>query len=89
MGKLYEGAIRHRKSLEPERFDALEAAGFRVERNGNLINYVFGRYGGHYVDVGVSKMISDGLVRILRSHFFLSYYRSRLKVSKIVGLDQD
>ena len=49
---------------EPERFDALERAGFRVERYGDLWKLLSDRLGGHYMDVGCSKKISDGLVRI-------------------------
>ena len=48
---------------ETERFDALERAGFRVERYGDLWQLLSDRLGGHYMDVGCSKKISDGLVR--------------------------
>lgn len=47
---------------DPARFDALEAAGFRVERYGDIWYHLCERGGGHYVDVGCSKMISDGAV---------------------------
>ena len=50
---------------EPERFDALEKAGFKVIRYGDIIYQVFERFGGHYMDVGASAKIAQGLVRCL------------------------
>jgi hypothetical protein len=47
---------------DSERFDALETAGFNVERYGDLTNVLFDRLGGHYMDVGTSAKISQGLV---------------------------
>ena len=51
---------------EPERFDALEKAGFKVIRYGDIIYQVFDRFGGHYMDVGASAKIAKGLVRLSR-----------------------
>lgn len=45
-------AISKFASEEPERFDKLEANGFRVERNMDLYSCLFERFGGHYIDVG-------------------------------------
>ena len=36
----------------PERFDALEKAGFKVDRFGDIYNHLYVRFGGHYVDIG-------------------------------------
>jgi hypothetical protein len=47
---------------EPERFDRLEAAGFKLIRYGDIIAQLFERFGGHYMDVGASAKIADGLV---------------------------
>lgn len=47
---------------DSERFDALERAGFNVERYGDITNVLFERLGGHYMDVGTSSKISKGLV---------------------------
>jgi hypothetical protein len=47
---------------DPEYFDSLERAGFRVERYGDLWKLLSDRLGGHYMDVGCSKKIADGLV---------------------------
>jgi hypothetical protein len=52
---------------EKPRFDALEAAGFKLDRYGSIIHHLYNRMGGHYMDVGTSAKISRGLVR-LRPH---------------------
>lgn len=51
-----------RASEDFERFDALERAGFRVERFGDLWKLLSQRLGGHYIDVGTSQKVADGLV---------------------------
>ncbi len=52
-------------AAEPERFDRLEAAGFRLIRYGDIISQLFEKFGGHYMDVGASAKIADGLVSLL------------------------
>lgn len=54
---------------EPERFDSLERAGFRVERYGDLWKLLTDRLGGHYMDVGASAKVSAGLVSFLPSNY--------------------
>ncbi|KAH8691479.1 flavin-containing monooxygenase [Talaromyces proteolyticus] len=51
-------------SKEPERFDALEKVGFRVERYGDISYQIIEKMGGHYIDVGCSEKISKGLIKI-------------------------
>lgn len=46
----------------PEINDALEKAGFKVDRFGDLIHSLAHRFGGYYMDVGVSAKIGKGLV---------------------------
>jgi hypothetical protein len=48
---------------EPERFDALERVGFRVERFGDIMWHICEKLGGHYMDVGCSALIAQGKVR--------------------------
>jgi len=48
----------------PERFERLEKASFRVNVFGDPAYHILERLGGHYMDVGCSKKIADGLVRI-------------------------
>jgi Pyridine nucleotide-disulphide oxidoreductase len=66
-------------ALEPERFDSLERAGFRVERYGDLWKLLSDRLGGHYMDVGTSRKISDGLVCIPHAN---------LPISRLIKTDQ-
>ena len=49
-------------STEPERFDSLERAGFKLDRRLDLWRCLTKRNGGHYMDVGASAKISAGLV---------------------------
>lgn len=49
-------------SREPERFDALERAGFKTERYGDIMWQIYERMGGHYMDVGTSAKIANGQV---------------------------
>jgi len=69
---LQKGFLHHKAALEPERFDALERAGFKVERYGTLAHHIYERLGGHYVDVGASGKISKGLVSHIQG-FLYSY----------------
>ncbi|GLA24772.1 flavin-containing monooxygenase [Aspergillus phoenicis ATCC 13157] len=48
----------------PERFDALERAGFKVDRGAEVVAHVHERYGGHYIDVGNCANIAKGLVKV-------------------------
>lgn len=47
---------------QPERFDALERAGFKCERYGDIMWHILEKLGGHYMDVGCSEKIANGLV---------------------------
>lgn len=47
---------------QPERWDALERAGFKVDPYGDIQDAINVRLGGHYIDVGTSTKISKGLV---------------------------
>ena len=51
-------------SQEPERFDALERASFKTDRFPDLYHIILERFGGHYLDVGVSQKIVDGLIKV-------------------------
>lgn len=51
---------------EPERFEALEKQGFKYVRaeDFDLYHCLLERFGSHYIDVGVSKKIADGLIKV-------------------------
>jgi cation diffusion facilitator CzcD-associated flavoprotein CzcO len=46
------------------RFDALEAAGFKIDRFGDIYNNLYVRFGGHYVDIGCSARIAKGEIKM-------------------------
>lgn len=52
-------------ATQPERFDALERAGFKLDRSLDLWKCLTKRHGGHYMDIGGSAKIAKGLVRSL------------------------
>lgn len=46
----------------PERFDALERVGFKVERYGDTLYNLNEKAGSHYMDTGGSALVSKSLV---------------------------
>jgi len=55
---------------EPERFDALQRAGFLTERYGSMTHHIYNLFGKHYMDVGASAKIAKGLVSY---YLFISF----------------
>ncbi|KAK3901900.1 hypothetical protein C8A05DRAFT_44560 [Staphylotrichum tortipilum] len=49
---------------DPERFERLAAAGFKVIRDGDIVYQLFEKFGGHYMDVGASGKIAAGFIKI-------------------------
>lgn len=84
--QLYKGAIGHQESMEPERLGPLEAVGFKLNHIGNLGDYFFGRFGGHYIDVGASRKIADGQVKKLLLCPLLFIVHNSCKVAYICEL---
>ncbi|KEF53375.1 uncharacterized protein A1O9_10350 [Exophiala aquamarina CBS 119918] len=74
---------------EPERFDSLERAGFRVERYGDLWKLLTDRLGGHYMDVGASAKVSAGLIKIKGDAALTAYDETGLVFSDGSHLDAD
>ena len=58
-------ALQRWTSMEPERYNSLERVGFRLDREGDMPSYLFGRFGGYALDVGTSAKISKGLVSLI------------------------
>jgi len=80
---MIQNGLHFAASKQPERFDALEKAGFKTERYGNLTDCLYRRMGGHYMDVGASAKIAKGLVSFIpfclsRSSANVATYRLRL-----------
>jgi cation diffusion facilitator CzcD-associated flavoprotein CzcO len=59
-------AIGSMMAAEPERFEALEKQGFKTikAKDFDLYHCLLERFGSHYIDVGVSKKIADGLIKV-------------------------
>lgn len=60
------GHLGKMASNEPERFDALESAGFKTERYGDIVHQLYEKMGRYYMDVGASEKIAKGLVSELK-----------------------
>jgi hypothetical protein len=58
------GAVHRLTDLNAERFDALEKAGFKLQRHGDLLSCLFDRIGGHYIDIGASARIANGEIKV-------------------------
>ncbi|KAK6428070.1 hypothetical protein LTR95_015792, partial [Oleoguttula sp. CCFEE 5521] len=48
----------------PDRFNRLERAGFKLDRFGDLYTNIFTRFGGHYIDTGTSARIANRDIRM-------------------------
>ncbi|KAL5331434.1 hypothetical protein ACEPPN_000964 [Leptodophora sp. 'Broadleaf-Isolate-01'] len=87
---LISQAILHDSARkEPERFDALERAGFKLDRWGSIQKYLYARGGGHYVDVGGSDMISKGMIKIKSNAVPTGYVENGLAFSDGTQLKAD
>lgn len=72
-------SLNTQAAAEPERFDALERAGFKVERYGDIIYTIFERMGRHYIDVGCSAKIADGRIKVKSDALAVRYTESGLE----------
>ncbi|KAK5945184.1 hypothetical protein PMZ80_002388 [Knufia obscura] len=45
-------------------FEDLEKHGFRVDRESGMLDQIWQRYGGYYIDVGTSKHIANGDIKV-------------------------
>ncbi|PGH12145.1 hypothetical protein AJ79_04439 [Helicocarpus griseus UAMH5409] len=62
----------------PERFDALERVGFKVQRYGNPIFTIYENGGKHYIDVGTSAKIAKGLIKVKSDSLIAGYTKNGL-----------
>lgn len=72
-----------------ERFDALERAGFRVDRNPDLVRNFIERLGGHYIDTGTSKKVADGTIKVKSGIDVTSFTETGLEFADGERLDAD
>jgi cation diffusion facilitator CzcD-associated flavoprotein CzcO len=82
-------AIGKFASEEPERFEALERQGFRVDRDMDLYHCLYERFGSHYLDVGVSRKIADGHIKVKSGAALAGYTETGLIFSDGSTLDAD
>lgn len=64
MRELTNSAVYTAVDANAKRFDALERAGFKVDRYGDIYSYLYIRFGGHYVDIGASQRIVNGEIKM-------------------------
>jgi cation diffusion facilitator CzcD-associated flavoprotein CzcO len=64
---LSQRTLHSMADAERQRFDNLEAAGFKLDRYGSIMHHLYNRMGGHYIDVGTSAKISKRLIKIKTS----------------------
>ena len=60
-------AVAGTRAISPthsEQFDALDRVGFKTDRYPDMYQIILKRQGGHYLDVGVSQKIADGLIKV-------------------------
>jgi cation diffusion facilitator CzcD-associated flavoprotein CzcO len=82
-------AANSQAAMEPERFDALQRAGFNVERYGDIIYIINERLGGHYIDIGTSAKIADGKIKVKSGVFVERYTENGLQFSDGTVLPAD
>ncbi|CRG84500.1 4-hydroxyacetophenone monooxygenase [Talaromyces islandicus] len=57
----------------PDKYAGLLKAGFLLDREEEITRHLNDRFGGHYLDVGASKMIADGLIKMKSGSLPVSY----------------
>ncbi|RDH29913.1 monooxygenase [Aspergillus welwitschiae] len=92
-GQLARGVFAMFASNEPGRYAALEAAGFPVLDSRNpdcaLMHNLLERAGGHYVDVGGTKLIEERKVNVKAGVEPVAYTRTGLRFSDGSCVDAD
>lgn len=61
---MVNAAVSRLVDASAERFDALERAGFKLDRKGDIYDNLYCRFGGHYVDIGTSDRIAKGQIQM-------------------------
>ena len=64
LGQIAARNLRKRYTDESARFDALDRAGFKVDRDQNFPDQINKQYGGYYIDIGTSQKIVDGHIKV-------------------------
>jgi hypothetical protein len=81
--------VRALASKDPERFDALERVGFKTDRFPDIYQIIFERQGGHYLDVGISQKVCDGLIKVKSDAAPMEYTKTGLRFDDGSELEAD
>ena len=81
--------LTHLASQDGEYFDALDRAGFKNVRVCDLSHILFERFGGHYLDVGASAKVAQGLIKIKSDALLTGFTKHGLQFSDGSTLDAD
>jgi len=82
-------AIHSAAAQDDEYFGALERAGFKLERYGDLFNMLYERLGGHHLDVGAAARVVDGSIKMKSDAAILKYTPTGLEFDDGSTLDAD
>ncbi|PSN61546.1 flavin-containing monooxygenase, partial [Corynespora cassiicola Philippines] len=74
---------------DKEKFDKLDARGFKVDREADLTQILYERAGRHYMDVGVSQMIIDGRIDVKSGVALSEFTNKGLKFADGTELEAD
>lgn len=74
---------------EPDRFSNLEKAGFLLDREGDLMENIYDKGGGHYVDVGCCQRIIDGEIQMKNDSPVVAYTPTGLEFADGSCIDAD
>ncbi|PYH35349.1 monooxygenase [Aspergillus neoniger CBS 115656] len=92
-GQIARGLFAMLAANEPQRYAALEAAGFPVLDSRNpdcaLMHNLLERAGGHYIDVGGTKLIEERRVNVKAGVEPVAYTKSGLRFSDGSCVDAD
>ncbi|UKZ75723.1 hypothetical protein TrVFT333_003415 [Trichoderma virens FT-333] len=74
---------------QPERWEALEQVGFKVNPYGDIQEAINIKLGGHYIDVGTSAKISKGYIKVKSDALVERYTQSGLAFTDGTKIDAD
>ncbi|KAF4508955.1 hypothetical protein G6O67_005273 [Ophiocordyceps sinensis] len=64
---MHAQVVQHQKALDKETIDGLERAGFKVNHGSDDMGLIFKylqRGGGYYIDVGTSRLLANGSIKV-------------------------
>lgn len=90
VSRLMTNAFFHPKAdADIAKWAALDKAGFNVDSKGDFIDHLLVRFGGHYMDCGVSQMIADGKIHVRNDSSVTRYTPTGLAFSDDSEIEAD